>query len=132
MRPRTLRNIPIYIQHLAEEQDIDPDFNQVMGDLEYETDEDGNPKYELVKGQPVFQNKEMAGMSQGGATRETSGYILMEKKEAEKIKKFDKIVEINREELEAPVYINEKNPDSFSGSSNLVKVVFSDRTDIDA
>lgn len=131
MRARTIRNVPVKVQPLAESQDVDPDFNQAVGGVEYETDSDDNPVYVEVKGQPVFRNLEEAGQNQAGATRESIGYILMEEKEADKVKKFDKIVAINKEDLEAPVFIMQKKPNSFSGGSNLVEVHFIDRTDID-
>lgn len=131
MRPRTLRNVPVKVQPLAESQDVDPDFNQVIDGPEYETDAEDNPVYVEVKGQPVFRNLDEVGQNQMGATRQSIGYILMNKAEAEKVKKFDKIVAINKEDLEAPVYVLQKKPNSFSGGSSLVEVHFIDRTDID-
>lgn len=131
MRPRLVRKVPIKVQYLAESQNIDPDFNQIVDGPDYETDNEDNPVYNTLYGQPVFQNKDEAGMSQAGATRQSTGYIIMTKKEAEKLDKFDKIVAINNIDLEAPVFVLEKRPNSFGrGGSNLIKVLFTDRTDI--
>lgn len=131
MRPRLVRKVKVDIQPIESSQVVDPDFNQIIGGATYKTDVDGNPVVTTIKGQPKFESKDEAGMSQFGARRGSRGYILLEEKEAEKITKFDRILAINGHDLEAEVIIYEKEPGSFSGSSSLIKCQFMDKSDFD-